>query len=61
MSKSDIEGVSARQQAENELREESRKANVQLFKEKLRDLKKAKRIVANLEADIAELEVELAE
>ena len=61
MAKPDIEGLSPRQQAEQEIREENRKTNVALFKDKLRDLKKAEKIVAQLEADIAELEVELAE
>lgn len=55
----DIEGVSARQQAENELREDNRKQNVQTFKSKLRELKAAKRVVKNLETDIEELESEL--
>jgi len=54
-------GLSPRVQAENELREENRKANVAKFKEKLRDLKKATRVVKNLEEDIAELEIELAD
>lgn len=57
----DITGVSARQQAENEIREENRKQNVTQFKDKLRDLKRAKRVVTNIEADLAELEVELAD
>ena len=57
----DIDGATPRQQAEAELREENRKQNVQLFKAKLRELKNAKRIVANIEADLAELEQELAE
>lgn len=53
--------LSPRQQAENELREENRKANVSTFKDKLRDLKKARRVVKNLEEDVAELEIELAD
>ncbi len=55
----DIAGLSPLQQAENELKEENRKANVLRFKDKLRDLKKAKRVVINLEEDIKELEHEL--
>jgi hypothetical protein len=55
----DISGVSARQQAENELREDERKANVTLFKSKLKELKAAKRVVKNIELDLAELEEEL--
>jgi len=61
MAVKDIEGVSARQQAENELREDNRKQNVETFKGKLRELKTAKRVVKNLETDIEELEAELEE
>lgn len=61
MAVKDIDGVSARQQAENELREDSRKANVSTFKVKLKELKSARRVVKNLETDIEELEAELEE
>ena len=55
----DTKDLSAREQAEAELREENRKGNVSLFKAKLKELKQAQRVVANIEADLAELEVEL--
>lgn len=53
--------LSAREQAEKEIREENREENVKQFKDKLTALKKAQKVVANLERDIEELEIELGD
>lgn len=60
MAKQDI-GVSAKQQAENELAEEERKLKVARYKEIMRDIRKAERVVQNLRNELEDLEDEVGE
>ena len=59
MSVAAVKGMSARQIAEAELDEQDRKANVARFKEIIGQIKKAKRVVANLERELIDLEQEI--
>ena len=60
MAKQDI-GVSAKQQAENELAEEERKLKVARYKEIMRDIRKAERVVQNLRNELEDREDEVGE
>jgi hypothetical protein len=60
MSVEKIESKTPRQIAEAELREEKQKTAVAKMKTKLRELDSARQIVKNLEAEVEELEREIA-
>ena len=53
------ENLSAREIAEREIADESRKQNVARFKEILSQIEKAKLVVKNLERELEDLEHEL--